>query len=327
MLIVDMPDVTDPHLNLAVEEHLLRHVVRDKHILFFYVNEPSIIVGRNQNVFEETDLIESRRLNIPVIRRLSGGGTVFHDLGNLNYSFIAPGQELLNDFVSFTRPVISALEDFGLVAELRNRSSIFIKERKVSGNAQYATSGRLVSHGTLLFEADLEMLKRSVNAPESIIESRAIRSVHSPVINLRHLLDKSITLDEVKERLRSHFIGSANATVYRLSDEDWNNVRALAGSRYKSWSWNIGRSPAFSVTRRVNTIYGEMEVHISVEKGCVRQVSFGESVPGNHASATLTACLQDVRYEPGELAAVLQHCNLDETDLGITRSQLVDLFY
>ena len=173
MLFVDNAGMTDPRVNLALEEHLLRNVRVDEPILLFYINEPAVILGRNQNTLAEIDPDYVAEKGIHVVRRLSGGGAVFHDLGNLNFSFITNGDEHLHDFARFTEPVVAVLRGLGVEAALQGKSDIFANGRKISGNAQYLSRGRMFSHGTLLFDTSIEQMLLSLNPRQvQIVELR-----------------------------------------------------------------------------------------------------------------------------------------------------------
>lgn len=306
------PAITDPHLNLATEEYLLRHVVGNEPILFYYVNDPAVIIGRNQNVFEEIDFEVTRTHGIPILRRLSGGGTVYHDPGNLNFSLITPDQRLLHNFQAFAGPVIDALQNMGLKAELRNRSSIFIGEFKVSGNAQYATAGRLVSHGTLLLTANLDLLRACIKPPPQLVQSRAVQSVRSRVINVRDLLPEGTNLGEIKEQIRLGFGGADRVKPLQLDDDDWTAVQKIAHERYHAWSWNIARSPKFSSTRRTATGYGDVVLEITVENGLIQEIRLIEY--DRRIEPFLLAaseCLQGIRYERRLIQDALKRCSLN----------------
>ena len=162
MLFVDNQETTDPRLNLAIEEHLLRNVQVAEPLLLFYINAPSVIIGRNQNSIEEIDPDFVRQNQIYVVRRLSGGGAVYHDLGNLNFSFITQGRQDLHNFDKFTQPVVTVLQSLGVNAALQGKSDIFVEGKKISGNAQYASQGRMFSHGTILFDTNLENMLRAI---------------------------------------------------------------------------------------------------------------------------------------------------------------------
>ncbi len=329
MLYLDYPHITDPRLNLALEEHLFRHCVQDEAILFIYINAPSVIVGRNQNVFEEIDFSYAGEKGIPILRRLSGGGTVYHDLGNLNYSLIHPHQGLLNNYERFTRPVVMALQRLGITAELRSRSSLFVGDRKVSGNAQYAAAGKLVSHGTLLVDCDLEQLRQVIRPQHREIESRAVKSVRSSVVNLADLLGHQVHPHEVKLRVREAFMElESGAALLQLAEKDWQTVREISQQRYQSWRWNIGRSPRFTSLRRKHSSKGAVTLEILVENGLLQNTRIIESSPQlEPILAEVAACLAGVRYDPADLGRALGTCAVDLASTGLTEAELLSLFY
>ncbi|MFN2136785.1 MAG: biotin/lipoate A/B protein ligase family protein [Candidatus Promineifilaceae bacterium] len=319
MIVIKTP-TSDPHLNLAIEEYLLRRIVEDEAILMFYVNEPSVIVGRNQNVFQEVNYSFVNEMEIPVIRRLSGGGTVYHDPGNLNYCLITPGQGMLNDYAAFTEPVRRAIEAVNLAPSLRHRSSIFVLEKKVSGNAQYASGSKLLSHGTLLIDADLGRLQQAVAPSLGEVSSRAIRSVRSSVANLVELAKEPLSTSTMLAHLQSAFLGSTAPKSYQLTDADWEAVTQLADSRYRSWSWNVARSPACIVYRRVQ----KKSLRIAIEEGCISSVEPAESVPHGLAS-DLNLCLRGVRFDRRAVEAALTYCSMLTMPPGVSRDELADV--
>jgi lipoate---protein ligase len=328
MIYFENPKYIDPHINLAIEEYLLREIVTDRPIFYFYVNKPSVIVGRNQNVFEEIDFNFLQKQSIPVLRRLSGGGTVYHDLGNINYSLITPDQALLNDYASFTRPVFNALHMVGLTAELRHRSSIFVGGYKVSGNAQYATAGKLVSHGTLLLNTDLNWLRSAIRPRNQQITSRAVPSVRSSVANLSDLIDETISLDVFKDHIRHEFLGSDGVVQYKFSRDDWEVVQKIAKERYHTWDWNIGRSPKFSTLRRTQTPHGEVILELYIDKGYIRSAKATSPSPENDNPLNeMCECLAGIRYDRDEIALALHYCDIDIGSLGLDEATLISLIF
>ncbi len=202
MIFVDNQQVIDPSVNLAIEEYLLRNFSGDDEILLFYINEPSIIIGRNQNTLEEINHEYVDAHNIHVVRRLSGGGAVYHDLGNLNFSFIAHNRpENVHNFKKFTGPVVQVLRQMGVSAEMSGRNDILVEGRKVSGNAQYISGKRMFSHGTLLFDSDLSCVAEALNVKMSKITSKGLKSVRSRVANISEFLSEPITLEQFRRRL------------------------------------------------------------------------------------------------------------------------------
>ncbi len=327
MRFVDNEGTTDPRLNLALEEYLLRQVEVDEPLLLFYVNEPSVIIGRNQNTLEEIDPDYVEAQGIHIVRRLSGGGTVYHDLGNLNFSFITNGKEALHNFHRFTEPVTRVLRDLGVDAELRGKSDIFAGGKKISGNAQYATSKRMFSHGTLLFDTDLGEMLRAINPRRVQIESKAVQSVRNFVTNIRELLPRPMTLEEFRTALLSGIFNGGPVLAHLLTEADWQAVREIADSRYRTWEWNIGRSPAFDVRKSERLPAGKVDAHIDVSQGRIREVKFYGDFSGTRDIAELEKLLVGVRYDRPGLTAALQAVDLSEYFGVMETAEFIELLY
>ena len=327
MLFVDNNNVTDPHLNLALEEYLLRQIETDESLFLLYVNEPAVIIGRNQNVFEEIDPSYIKNKNIHLLRRLSGGGTVYHDLGNLNYSFITPGQADLHKFERVTEPIIRVLRDLGVGAEFRGRSDIVIGDKKISGNAQYASRGRMFSHGTLLFDADLEELNKAIKPVNMRIESKAVQSVRSSVRNFRELLPEAWTISDFKHAFLAGIFGPGDVPALPLTADDWDKIRHIAEERYMSWEWNIGRSPRFTFVRNGQYPGGAVEARIEVEKGSIKRCALAGNLFSQQTKGHLEEALQGVRYDLDDLLAAVRPLENELLFASLRTSELVDLLY
>lgn len=327
MRFVDNNGITDPRQNLALEEYLLRHVESDEPLLLFYVNEPSVIIGRNQNTLEEIDPDYVAEHGIHVVRRLSGGGAVYHDLGNLNFSFVTNGKEDLHNFAKFTDPVVAVLRDLGVDAELRGRSDIFAAGKKVSGNAQYATTRRMFSHGTLLFDTDLEAMLRAINPRRVAIESKAVQSVRSFVTNLRELLPAGMTLDDLRAALLHGIFGSGSIPSFEVSPEGWEKVRKISADRFRNWEWNVGRSPHFNVQKSARLAAGKVDARIDVDSGRIRAIKFTGDFNGRRDVAELEALLGGVPYDRERLAAAVEGVALSDYFGRMEPAEFVDLVY
>jgi lipoate-protein ligase A len=327
MLFVDNKGITDPRLNLAFEEYLLRHVDRPEPLLLFYVNEPSVIIGRNQNTIEEIDPDYVAAHNIHVVRRLSGGGAVYHDLGNLNFSFVTNGKDDLHNFAKFTEPVVAALRSLGVAAELRGRSDIFAEGRKISGNAQYATATRMFSHGTLLFDTDLGEMLRAINPRRARIESKAVHSVRSVVANIRELLPRDMTIDDLKAALIDGVFGGAEPPALDLTAEDWQRIEAIAAGRYNLWQWNFGRSPQFNVQKSARFPTGKIDARIDVEEGRIQAIRLFGDFSGREDVAGLETHLMGVPYDRPRLTAALDGVDLDAYFGQMDAATFIDLLY
>lgn len=305
MLFVDNQNETDPRANLALEEHLLRNVQIDDPLLLFYINAPSVIIGRNQNTLSEIDPDYVRDHQVHVVRRLSGGGAVYHDLGNLNFSFITNGRHDLHNFAAFTAPVIDVLKSLGVPAELRGHSDIFAAGKKISGNAQYATPTRMFSHGTLLFDTDIAAMLHALNPRQMTIETKAVQSVRNYVVNISELLTVHMDIHAFREALLTGIFGAGDPPAYTLSAAEWAQVAALRRERYNTWDWNIGRAPKFNVQRADRLPVGKMEARIDVEKGRIQAVRIYGDFSGERPIRDLEARLIGLRYDREALLAAL----------------------
>jgi lipoate-protein ligase A len=307
LVFVDNQGVTDPHINLAIEEHILRNLELQEGRVFLYVNQPSIILGRNQNPFEEVNLPFAEAQHLPILRRLSGGGTVYHDLGNLNFSFITPQRpEDFHNFRKFTTPILSALQGLGVEAQLNDHNDIVVDGRKVSGNAQYIAGGRMLTHGTLLFHSDLSTLDQALKASAGAIESKSIKSVRSRVANLSEFLKEAMDMPSFRLKvLDGIFAGAGEIPTYRLTQDDWANIRRISAERYQAWEWNFGRSPRFRLQKTRPFRGGEARADLEIENGLIRSIRFHSPGFGPDQAAGLQQALSGVRYERDSIRAAV----------------------
>ena len=321
MILVDPERVTDPHLNLAMEEYLLRNFETDEDLLLLYINEPSIILGRYQNAWEEVNQEYVDAHKIHVVRRVSGGGTVYHDLGNLNFSMITQrAAENFHNFKKFTAPVIAVLQEMGVDAELNGRNDIVVGGRKISGNAQYIATRRMVSHGTLLFNSDLGSIGEALRANPGEFTSKSIKSVRSQVANIRDYLDEPMDVETFRQRLLGGiFGGSSEIPSHRLSRADWEAIRALARDRYQTYEWNYGSSPDFSLRRAQRFGFGEIVADIEIRRGQIYSIHFSGDFTRRGETSGLEARLAGVRYLRTDLSEALQGMGLDRYFQGLTQ--------
>ncbi|OCT14231.1 lipoate--protein ligase [Paenibacillus pectinilyticus] len=305
MLFIDNEGITDPRINLAIEEYALRHLPAGESYLLFYINEPSIIIGKNQNTLEEINPEYVKANNLHVVRRLSGGGAVYHDLGNLNFSFITQDDgNSFHNFQKFTAPVVAALHELGIAAELTGRNDIQVGERKISGNAQFATKGRMFSHGTLLFDSEMENVVSALRVDPDKIQSKGIKSIRSRVANIVEFLKEPLTMEQFRFKLLQSIFGVETEQVptYQLTEEDWSRIHQISEERYQNWDWNYGKSPKSTVqqAKRIEGV-GRIDIRLSVEEGHLQLVKIYGDFFGAHDVAELEEILQGTRYEESAL--------------------------
>jgi len=266
---------TDPYFNIALEEYCLMHVDPGEDYFLLWQNEPSIIIGKNQNTLEEinTRFVEER--GIKVVRRVSGGGAVYHDLGNLNFTFISKvNPERTTDFSVFADPVIKVLKELGVDAMLLGRNDIIANDRKISGNAQRLYRTKFLQHGTLLFDVNLEDLAEALNVSADKIQSKGIKSIRSRVANIRELLAEDMAVDEFREMLQRRLSDDYRSEEIRLTEEDLKQIEENARNKFASWDWTYGQSPAFNYRSEKRFPGGKVGVLIQVKDGLVKECKF-----------------------------------------------------
>lgn len=326
MLYVDNRGINDPRINLALEEYVLRNKLAGEQLLLFYVNEPSIIIGRNQNTIEEINppFIESR--GIQVVRRISGGGAVYHDLGNLNFSFISPyAPGYFNNYAAFTGPVVDVLRDLGVPAALGGRNDILADGRKISGNAQFARPDRMFSHGTLLFDSNLDDVTAALNVKPGKIESKGVKSIRSRVANIAEFLSDPITVPELQERILDRIFPDGVRPTLELTDADWAAVDELVARKYGAWEWNFGESPRANVQRAQRFPAGEIDVRLDVEQGRIESVRIFGDFMGREDVAELETRLTGVRYDRASVASALADVDLRDYFGDIDRDAVISV--
>jgi lipoate-protein ligase A len=328
LIFVDNQNHTDPRVNLAIEEHLLRNFSVEEDILLFYINEPSIIIGRNQNTLEEINHLYVEEHGIHVVRRLSGGGAVYHDLGNLNFSFISNnGRENIHNFKKFTAPVIDVLLEMGVNAELGGRNDILVDGRKISGNAQYSAGIRMVSHGTLLYNSDLSQVSEALNVKIDKIESKGIKSVRSRVANICEFLENPVDILDFRERLKDGILSKSENSEYQLTPTDWTAINQFTQDRYAQWDWNYGRSPAFNVQKKKRFPIGEIDARIEVNQGLIKNIKIYGDFLGLSDVHDIEGLCIDQKYDRQSLLAVLNGRDLHQYFGALSAEELVNFLY
>ena len=234
---------TDPTFNLALEEYVFDALPRDRAWFLLWQNRPSVIIGRHQNTLAEINAPWAREHGIQVVRRLSGGGAVYHDLGNLNFTFIQDAVTTTLDLSQFCLPVARALQAMGADAQVNGRNDITIDGKKFSGNAQYLRQGRVMHHGTILFDSDLDTVAQVLQVDPDKIRAKGVPSVRSRTTNLRPYLPPSTTLADFKAMLLAEIFRGQPMEPYQLTPADLEAVQRIQARRYATWDWNYGASP------------------------------------------------------------------------------------
>ena len=270
----------DVYFNLALEEYIFNNLKDDTYFML-WKNDSSIVLGKHQNVYEEINIKAIEQNDIKVARRNTGGGTVFHDRGNLNYSVITEyDKNTLIDYNQFIIPVINALNSIGVKAEKRRISDIAIDGKKISGSAQSIKGNRALHHGTLLFDADLTMLQDLLKTTEVKIESKSVKSVRSIVTNIKdHLSDTTMNIDEFQQLLINTMF-SDKVEKYEITQGQIETVKELVENKYTKWEWNFGNSPDFYFEKDSIILGNAIKVKLNVKKGVITDCNIlGNNIP------------------------------------------------
>lgn len=284
---------TDPYFNLAAEEYFLKSFQEDFFML--WRSRPSVIVGKHQNALAEINHEFVQHNQIPVARRLSGGGTVFHDPGNVNFTFIRKVEKISEvNFTIFTVPVVEALKKLGVEAYSTGRNDLLVAGKKISGNAEHVHKNRVLHHGTLLFDSHLESLKGALKADLSKFEDKAVQSNRSEVTNIVPYLSNPISVEEFTDYIFSEIRHNIpEALVYELTASDLEAIQKLSYEKYRTWEWIFGYSPRYRFTGKLETENGEISISLQVEKGIVADVAVSGAIRpefGQKIAETLVGC-------------------------------------
>jgi len=329
MRYIDNLDVTDATRNLALEEYSIRHKLDDDDLLLFYINSNAIIIGRNQNTVEEIDSDVVAAKSIQVVRRVSGGGAVYHDTGNLNFSFMTRDVNgRFNRYDTFNGPVLGVLHDLGIPAALSGRNDIVVEGRKISGNAQFAASDRMLSHGTLLVDSNVDELVAALRPKPGKVESKGIKSIRSRVANINEFLSTPITAVELRERILEKIYGTrdrAHIPSVSMTDADWQGVADLRAGRYANWDWNYGRNPSANVQRAQRFAGGEVDVRLDIQHNRIAAARIFGDFMGQGDTTELCAHLIGVTYDAESIAAALASIDISYYIANVSADELIGL--
>ncbi|WP_035358526.1 lipoate--protein ligase family protein [Acholeplasma equifetale] len=284
----------DPYFNLAWEEYIFKNIHQHEDIFLLWQNSESIIVGRNQNVFEEVNLDYIVKNHIPLIRRNSGGGTVFHDLGNLNFTFMTDAKGKINNYQLMTEKLVSAFQALGINLKFSGKSDLKIGELKVSGNAQYIYKDKLLHHGTLLFNSNLERLSNSLKSKTDDIESISVKSNRSTVTNISSYTN--LTMDELKKYLIQEL--TSNEFI-ELTPKDLKRIEELQVEKYQTYQWNYGESPR----SRIKKSKGIYSIDISLAYGNIEDAKI---IKDGSLDLLLSSSIVGLRCYPSELSFLIK---------------------
>lgn len=293
---------TDPHYNMAFDEYALDRLALEEPVFYLWQNRPSVIIGLNQSPYAEVNLPFLEEKGIILARRVTGGGAVYHDLQNLNYTITGRARDLEKTYPEYLHFVVDALRSLGVPAELSGRNDILVEGRKCSGYAKRLSRDRLMVHGTLMYDVDIDTLTRALAVPGSKLAAAGITSVRSRVANLREYLPFD-GIDSFRSALHAILAGGDGEIA--LSEAQKAGIEQDAAARFRTWQWNFGRSPRadFLLVRRFPC--GTVEASFSLPHGRISGLHFGGDFLGNLPASALASLLEGCPYTESALLAAL----------------------
>ena len=318
---------TDPAFNLAAEQYVFDCLPKDRSYFMLWQNENAVIIGKYQNTLAEINRPYVEAHKIKVVRRLSGGGAVYHDLGNLNYTYITAAGELetLNMRV-FCEPIVKALAEFGVTAEINGRNDMTIDGKKFSGNAQYLRHGRVMHHGTLLYNSDLSAVSKALQVDPEKIRAKGIESVRSRVTNIRRYMKEDVPLFVFRDMLLEYIRRETESEDYELSEKDVREIERIRKERYDTWEWNYGKSPECTILKsgRVEGC-GTIEAFITTDRGLITGIEFYGDFFSTKDPEELAQCFIGKKPDAEGFVQALEGIAVEQYFSGLTTEELLNL--
>ncbi|MCK1199475.1 lipoate--protein ligase [Streptococcus uberis] len=310
----------NPAYNIALEAYAFRELLSEDEIFILWINEPAIIIGKHQNTIQEINKEYIDAHGIHVARRLSGGGAVYHDLNNLNYTIISnKSEEGAFDFKTFSQPVIETLADLGVKAEFTGRNDLEINGKKFCGNAQAYYKGRMMHHGCLLFDVDMTVLGDALKVSKDKIESKGIKSVRARVTNIIDELPEKITVNEFSDKILAKMKETyPDMTEYVLSEDELAKIQKSADEQFGNWDWVYGKAPEYTIERNIRYPAGKINTFANVEKSIIKNIKIYGDFFGIKDVQDIEELLVGTRYENKDVLEKLKTIDTTQYFSGMT---------
>lgn len=319
----------DAAFNLACEEYLMS--LFDEDVFMMWQSAPSILIGRHQNAYREINLPYVQQAQIPVVRRMSGGGTVFCDEGNINFTFIENSMDHFADFRKFTKPVLNYLQSMGVPAVFGGRNDLVIEGMKFSGNAQYRKQSKVLHHGTLLIDSAISQLAKALTPRPEKFTDKAVNSVTSRVTNIKsHIHNetfKNLTVDQFKAGFYEYMeLSTPDCKIYTIGEQDLMAINELVATKYATYEWNFGSAPKYSFEKVQKMPWGVIEVYFDVQGGTMHQVRLMGDYFSKENMMEYEALLEGQKHEMNSLNHFFEEHPIEHWISGANNQEMIQLF-
>lgn len=315
---------TEANFNFALEKYAMSNLNLADDYFLFWRTEPTLMIGKFQNALQEINMDYVKENKVNVVRRITGGGTIYTDMNGWQFSFITKNPKSQHiDFAKYTQPILDALASIGIKAELSGRNDLLIDGRKFSGNAQYKSRDVNLHHGSLLFDTNIENMVRALTVDDEKIISKGIKSVKSRVTNIAEHLNQSLTSEGFRDLMIDYL--TKDMSTYDLTDKDLKAIQKIKSEQFDTWEWNYGKSPKFNLTKEKRFAGGKLSISCSVEKGILKNIEFYGDFFEQKDLSTLKEKLIGTSYNEHSISTVLKRAHADAAIYDITLDEILSL--
>jgi lipoate-protein ligase A len=317
----------DPYFNIATDEYIFKHIQEDCFML--WRNDNAIIVGKHQNTLAEINVDYVKEHDIKVVRRLSGGGAVYHDLGNLNFSFTRTGTDgEMVDFRKYTEPLLEVLRELGVNAQFEGRNDLTIDGKKFSGNAEHVFKNKVLHHGTLLFSSEMKNVSEALRINPLKYSDKAVKSIPKRVTNISEHLTQKVSLEEFTDMVMKHIISTHDDCVlYEFSEEDIKAIQKIRDEKYATREWNYGRSPDYSFKKAIRTNGGMIEMNLDAENGIIKKVKIFGDFFNEKDISEIEKQLENVAHDEDAIRQALSSYEIERYFRGVTLPEFMSVMF